>query len=57
MVLTRAGLYDPDVKSSLEGIYKRFTVVTTDKTAKKFTFISKEYLEVLSRNWSFQLKI
>lgn len=57
MVLTRAGLYDPDVKSSLEGIYKRFTVVTTDKTAKKFTFISKEYLEVLSRHWSFQLKI
>lgn len=44
MVLTRAGLYDPDVKSSLKGIYKRFTVVTTDKTAKRITFICKEYL-------------
>ena len=36
-------IYDPDVKSYLEAIYKRFDVVIRDKNANNFTFICKGY--------------
>ena len=36
-------LCDPDVKSYLEALHKRFVVVTIDKAANNFTFICKKY--------------
>ena len=40
---TKPILCDPDVKSYLEALRKRFSVVTIDKAANNFAFICEKY--------------
>ena len=40
---TKPILCDPDVKSYLEALRKRFSIVTTHKTANSFAFMYKKY--------------
>ena len=40
---TKPILCDPDVKSYLEALRKRFSIVTTHKTANNFAFMYKKY--------------